>query len=284
MDQRDSKILSIILIEGFANSTVLIIKLIVGLGTGSLAVLGDAVHSLTDVINNIVAWLVTRHSARPADARHPYGHRKFETVAVFSLAALLAILAFELVIHAMTRETAEITSGRLELGLMFAVLTINIVVSTWQRRWARRLGSDILLADANHTLADVLTTVSVIVGWQLSAMGWIWVDQLCALTVAGLILYLAFGLFKRTLPVLLDERAIEAGQLRAAVLGIQGVLAIHKVRSRWVGSARAVDLVIEVDAQLSTTEGHRIADQVEALLSERFDVHDVSIHVEPFTG
>ena len=281
MDQRDTKILRIILIEGLANLTVLIIKLVVGIFTGSLAVLGDAVHSLTDIINNIVAWLVTRHSAKPADTKHPYGHRKFETVAVFGLAALLAILAFELALHAITRETTKITTGRLELGLMFGVLTINIVVSTWQRSWAKRLKSDILLADANHTFSDVLITASVIVGWQLSAMGWVWIDQLCALVVAGLILYLAFELFKKTLPVLLDERAIEAEQLRKAVQSIDGVRAIRRVRSRWVGSARAVDLVIEVDAQLSTVAAHEIADKLEILLADRFDIHDVSIHVEP---
>ncbi len=281
MEHRDTKILRIILIEGFANLTVLSIKLVVGLVTGSLAVLGDAVHSLTDVINNIVAWLVTRHSAKPADSRHPYGHRKFETVAVFALAALLAILAFELVLHAITRETTEITTGRLELGLMLGVLIINIVISTWQRSWAKRLKSDILLADANHTFSDVLITASVIVGWQLSVMGWVWIDQLCAVVVAALILYLAFGLFKRTLPVLLDERAIEEDKLRAAVEVVDGVRAIRRVRSRWVGSARAVDLIIEVDAKLSTAAAHEIADQLETLLADRFDVHDVSIHIEP---
>ena len=137
------------------------------------------------------------------------------------------------------------------------------------------------MADANHTLSDVLITASVIAGWQLSAMGWVWIDQLCALGVAGLILYLAYDLFKRTLPVLLDERAIEADRLRAAVETEDGVLAIRRVRSRWMGSARAVDLVIEVDANLSTAAAHEIADRVEALLLTRFDVQDVSIHVEP---
>jgi len=281
MDQRDAKILRIILIEGLANFCVLTIKLLVGISTGSLAVLGDAVHSLTDVINNIVAWFVTHHSTKPADPRHPYGHRKFETVAVFCLAALLAILSFELVLQAITRETIQITTGRLELGLMLSVITINIVISTWQRRWAKRLKSDILLADANHTFSDVLITASVITGWQLSAMGWGWVDQLCAIVVAGLIFYLAFGLFKRTLPVLLDERAIDADMLRAAVKNIDGVRAIRRVRSRWVGSARAVDLIIEVDAQLPTTDAHEIADKLETLLEDRFDIKDASIHVEP---
>jgi len=281
MDQRDNQVLRIILIEGFANLVVLVVKLVVGMATGSLAVLGDAIHSLTDVINNVVAWFVTQHSVKPADSRHPYGHRKFETIAVFALAALLAILAFELIVHAVTREVTSIATGRVELVLMLGVLITNIVVSTWQRGWARRLESDILLADANHTLSDVLVTASVIIGWQLSAMGWIWVDQAAALAVAGLILYLAYGLFRRTLPVLLDERAIEADALRDIVEGVEGVLAVRRVRSRWIGSARAVDLVIEVDAQLPTAAAHEIADRLEDLLAERFDVHDVSIHVEP---
>ena len=284
-EQRDAKVLKVILIEGLANFAVLRIKLLVGIATGSLAVLGDAVHSLTDVINNVVAWFVTRHSARPADSGHPYGHRKFETVAVFSLAALLAILAFELVLHAITRETTEIVTGHLELGLMIAVLLINIAVSTWQRIWAKRLNSDILLADAKHTFSDVLITASVILGWQLSARGWVWVwvDQICALAISGLILYLAYGLFKRTLPVLLDERAIEAERIRTVVQSVDGVHAVRRIRSRWIGPARAVDLVIEVDAQLSTSEAHEIADQVEAMLANRFNAQDASIHVEPHT-
>lgn len=282
-EQRDIKVLKVILIEGLANFAVLGVKLMVGISTGSLAVLGDAVHSLTDVINNVVAWFVTRHSVKPADSGHPYGHRKFETVAVFSLAALLAILAFELVLHAITRETSEIVTGHLELGLMIGVLLTNIVVSTWQRIWAKRLNSDILLADANHTFSDVLITASVILGWQLSARGWVWVDQICALAIAVLILYLAYGLFKRTLPVLLDERAVEAERIRTAVQSVDGVQAVRRIRSRWVGPARAVDLVIEVDAQLSTAEAHAIADQVEAMLTDRFDAQYASIHVEPYT-
>jgi len=281
MGRRDQKILRIILIEGFANLAVLIIKLAVALGTGSLAVLGDAVHSLADILNNMVGWFVTRHSIKPADSRHPYGHRKFETVAVFSLATLLVFLAFELAVRSFTPERSEITTSGVELGLMLVVLVINIIVSTWQRGWARRLKSDILLADANHTLSDVLITVSVIVGWQLSAMGLVWVDQACALAVAGLVLYLAFSLFRKTLPILLDERAISPELLRKSVLGVDGVCAIRRIRSRWVGSVRAVDLIIEVDAQLSTHAAHEITDQLDTLLEKQFDVQDTSIHVEP---
>jgi len=283
MDSRDSSVLRVILVEGLANVVVLAVKVVVGLSTGSLAVLSDAVHSLTDVLNNVIAWFVTRHSVVPADPGHPYGHRKFETLAVFGLASLLVILAFELAIQAFRREATEITSSSLELGLMLGVLVVNVFVSVWQRGWARRLQSDILLADANHTLSDVLVTSSVIVGWQLSARGFVWMDRVCTLIVAAFIFYLAYSLFRKTLPVLVDEQAIEPEELRTAVLDVNGVRAIRRIRSRWVGSARAVDLVIEVDAQLPTAAAHEIADRVERLLADRFDVHDTSIHVEPHT-
>lgn len=278
---RDRSIQRIIIIEGLANLAVLLAKLAVGLSTGSLAVLGDAVHSLTDVANNIVAWIVIRHSTQPADRRHPYGHRKFETLAVFGLAALLTVLAFELALRAVRRETVEVSQNVWGLGIMLGVLCVNVGIASWQRYWAKRLHSDILLADANHTLADVLTTVVVIAGWQLSALGFPWLDTLCAIGVAAVILYLAYGLFKRALPVLLDEMAIEPEHLIGEVQEVLGVRGVERVRSRWIGSSLAVDMVINVDAGLTTTEAHEITDAVEALLEENFDVKDISIHVEP---
>ncbi len=110
-------------------------KLAVGISTGSLAIIGDAIHSFTDVLNNGVAWLVVKHSSAPPDAEHPYGHRKFETLAVFGLATLLAVFAFELALQAIRREDSVVTTGGWELLLMLAVLVINVVLSAWQRFW-----------------------------------------------------------------------------------------------------------------------------------------------------
>lgn len=278
---RDRQVRRIILVEGAANVLVLIGKLVVGISTGSLAVLGDAVHSLTDVINNVIAWTVIRLSSQPADREHPYGHRKFETLAVFALATLLAVLAVELALHAIRREESEVGEDAWALGVMFGVLAVNIVIASWQRYWARRLQSDILVADANHTFADVLTTVVVIGGWQLSARGYPWLDTACALGVAVLVLRLAYGLFKRALPALVDEYAVEPETLIKIVEGVNGVRSIGRIRSRWVGSYPAIDMVISVDPKLPTTEAHRIADRIETLLEERFQARDISIHIEP---
>ena len=279
--KRDKDIQRIILIEGFVNFVVLLAKVIVGFTTGSLAILGDAIHSLTDVVNNILAWVVIRISSSPPDLEHPYGHRKFETLAVFFLASLLTVLAFELALHAIRKDDTEIVNSAWGLGIMLGVLLINILLSAWQRRWAKKLQSDILMADASHTFADVLTTVVVIVGWQLSAMGYFWLDRICALAVSALILWLAYGLFKRTFPVLLDEFSLDPELLTSTVEEVEGVLQVYRVRSRWVGPDKSVDLVISVDPDMTTHDSHIIANNVESLIEDKFGVSDISIHIEP---
>ena len=281
---KDLSVQRIILIEGSANVVVLLAKLFVGITTGSLAVLGDAIHSLTDIANNIVAWFVIRISAKPADRKHPYGHRKFEVLAVFVLATLLAVLAFELALQALRRDAVEPSMHSWGLALMLSVLAVNIALSTWQRYWALRLESSILLADANHTFADILTTIVVILGWQLSARGFPWLDTACALGVSALVLYLAFSLFKRTVPTLLDQMAISPEILSTCVEAIPGVCEVSRVRSRWVGSDSAVDVVVKVAPTLSTRESHHIADDIESALESELGVRDITIHIEPSDG
>lgn len=281
--RRDIQVRRIIFIEGSANLLVLILKTIVGLSTGSMAILADAAHSLTDITNNIVAWIVIRFSSMPADRKHPYGHRKFETLAVFILASILMVLAFEIALNAIRKEQTEVISSDIELILMLSVLVINILITSWQHMWAKRLQSDILHADATHTFADVLTTIVVITGWQLSTIGYVWVDRLCAIGVACFIVYLAFSLFKRTLPALLDEYAIDAEALNKLVNDVSGVKNVYRVRSRWIGNKRAVDLIISVDPTLTTQASHDITDEIEGLIEKHFDATDISIHVEPET-
>jgi cation diffusion facilitator family transporter len=279
--QRDQCVRKIILLEGLANVVVLLAKVLVGLSTGSFAVLGDAIHSLTDAANNVVALVVVRVASTPPDREHPYGHRKFETLAVFGLATLLTVLAIELALRALERGEHQVARHGWGLAVMLGVLGVNIGVSAWQGHWARRLNSDILYADARHTMADVLTTVVVIAGWQFAALGYRWLDAVFALGVSALVLYLAYGLFQRVIPVLVDRMAEEPEALTEAGRSVPGVRQVRRVRSRWVGATPSVDVVIAVDPQLSTVDAHAIADTIEALLKERYAMEDTTIHIEP---
>ncbi len=283
-EKRNKLVLRLLVLEGAANVAVLGLKAAVGFTTGSMAILADAVHSLTDVANNVIAWIVIRASNRPADREHPYGHQKFEMLAVFFLAVLLAAIALEISLQAVTRNAEPPEISAWGLYVMLAVLVINMALATWQRHWANKLESSILMADASHTFADVLTTIVVIVGWQLSLRGYPWLDTACALGVSAMILYLAFGLFQNAVPVLVDEIAIEPEELTDAIGQVSGVIEVLRVRSRWIGPERAVDVIVTVAPSMPTVQSHDIADAIERLLEDEFEVTDITVHVEPDGG
>lgn len=279
--QRDREIRRVLFIEGLANLCVLLAKLAVGITTNSTAILGDALHSLTDLANNGIALVAARISASPPDAEHPYGHRKFETLAVFLLASLLSAMAIEIIIRALSRIGQPIEHSQWGLVVMGGVLVINTALTSWERYWANRLDSDLLRADTRHTAGDVLTTIAIILGWQFAARGYLWLDTVLALVVAGLIFYLAYGLYRRAIPILVDQEASNTYELRVAVRALPGVQNVKRIRSRYTGSGTVADLVITVDPELSTEESHRIADDVENLLAQRFGIIDTSVHIEP---
>ena len=279
--ERDRQVRRVIVIEGLANVAVLALKLVVGVSTGSLAVLGDALHSLSDVANNAVAWFVVRISSQPPDRDHPYGHRKFETLAVFVLATLLTVLGIELALGALRREAQPTAGDPWALPLMLGVLLINVALASWEGAWARRLRSDILGADARHTFADVLTTIVVIVGWQLSARGYPWLDTVCAIAVAAFVLALAFGLFRRAIPILVDSIAVEPEAVGDVARAVHGVRRVKTVRSRSTGGSTAIDMVVTVDSGITAAEAHAITDAIEEELRAHLSIDDVTIHVEP---
>jgi cation diffusion facilitator family transporter len=279
--KRDQQVERVLVREALANLAVMFAKALVGFHTGSIAVLGDAVHSLADFANNIVAFIATRIASAPPDQDHPYGHRKFETLAVFGIATLLSVLAIEIILGALDRDPRVVTQQRWELALMLAVLAVNIGIAVWENRWARRLDSDILRADARHTFSDVLTTVAVIAGWQLAAHGYRWLDALASIIVAAMILYLAYGLFQKAIPVLVERSIANPEALSIAASAVSGVHETRRVRSREGGSGPAIELVVSVDPNLSTADSHAIADEIERVVSEKFSVNDVTVHIEP---
>jgi len=279
--ERDRQVRRVIIIEGLANVAVLALKLVVGVSTGSLAVLGDALHSLSDVANNAVAWFVVRISSQPPDRDHPYGHRKFETLAVFVLATLLTVLGIELALGALRREAQPTVGDPWTLPLMLGVLAINVALASWEGAWARRLSSDILGADARHTFADVLTTIVVIVGWQLSVRGYPWLDTVCAIAVAAFVLALAFGLFRRAIPILVDSIAVEPEAVGDVARAVHGVRGVKTVRSRSTGGSTAIDMIVTVDSGITAADAHAITDAIEEELRAHLSIDDVTIHVEP---
>jgi cation diffusion facilitator family transporter len=268
----------------FANVAVIVAKLWIGLRSGSIAVLGDAAHSGVDAINNVVGLLAVRLAAAPPDDQHPYGHGKFETLAAFAVAAFLSITCFELMEGAIGRLISGGAPPRVD-PIMFAVLggtmIVNLAVASAESRYARLLDSEMLEADARHTAADVLVTAAVLGGLLLVSLGLGAADAILAILVAGVIAHSGYEILRRTVPVLVDERALEAERIHTVALQTRGVLEASQIRSRGRRSEAFAELTIHVDPAESVVSAHEIADEVERRLEGEVGLSRVVVHVEP---
>ena len=267
-----------------ANLFVVLVKVLVGLRAGSLAVLGDAAHSGVDAMNNVVGLLAVNVAAAPPDEEHPYGHGKYETLAALAVVSFLSITGFELVSSAVGRLLGSAAAPRIEpltFVLLAGTMLVNTGVAVAEARAARRLRSPVLSADARHTAADVLITLSVIGGLGLVALGWTDADAWLAILVAGLIARSGWQILKGTIPVLVDSRAIESSRIRRFIGPVSGVLDVTEVRSRGDLATEAfTELTVIVDGGITVERGHAIADEVETKLLDAGFTRAV-VHVEP---
>src|SRR5213594_4223339 len=188
-----------------ANIAVVIAKTTIGMRAGSLAVLGDAVHSSVDAAYNVLGLVVVRVAAREPDEDHPYGHGKFETLGALAIVVFLSITCFELVRSAIGHLLAgghAIRITDLGLALLGATLLTNIVVAWYENARGHELSSELLIADAAHTRADVFITIGVLIGVLFARRGATWVDPASAIVIALLIVGIAYQILSRAVPVL----------------------------------------------------------------------------------
>ncbi len=275
------KVTQVLLIEGSVNVLITLVKVGVGMQTGSSAILADAFHSATDVANNGVAWMTHRIASKPPDSSHPYGHRKFEYLAVFVLAVLLCVIAVELMSYIVSNNSHVPVQSSFSLWIMLGAALGSLAVSGFEFYWARRLDSKLLDADARHSVADAGTTIVAVSGWQLSLWGYPWLDPVFAMVVVGIVVYLAVSLFRQVIPVLVDAAVVDEKQVIQVATQVPGVIRIERVRSRSTGTGTILEIKAIVAADLTTVASHQIADQLEADLAARFNLTDVIVHIEP---
>jgi cation diffusion facilitator family transporter len=271
-----------------SNAALILLKVIAGTVTGSVALLTEAVHSSIDLVASVVAYFSIRKAEEPADEGHRYGHEKIENLAAAIEGMLIlvgsAAIAFEAVRHL-------VNHGRLQsVGIGIAVvavsLTVNLVVSVRLARAARRTGSPALAGDATHLGTDALTSAAVLIGLVLvDVTGAEWLDPAIALAVAAVVVMTGVRLLAQAFRVLVDESlpAAELEMIRAAVeaLSGEGVVGYHELRTRRAGSRRYVDLHLQFRAGTSLEDAHRIAHELQDLVAARLPGTDVLIHLEP---
>jgi cation diffusion facilitator family transporter len=271
-----------------SNSILILVKIIAGTVTGSVAILTEAVHSSIDLVASVVAFLSVRKAGEPADESHRYGHEKIENLAAAIEAILIlvgsAAIAFQAIRHLVqTRHVQSLGFGIVVIALS---MLVNLIVSARIARTARATDSAALTGDAAHLRTDALTSGAVLVGLvAVKVTGAQWLDPVVALAVAAVLVVTGVRLLMGSTRVLVDEAlpSEEVAAIRRAVeeFATRGVVGYHELRTRRAGSRRYVDLHVQFASGTSLESAHRTAHELQDRISGRLRGADVLIHLEP---
>ncbi len=284
MDARYKKVRKILIQVLFLNLAVSFAKIIYGSLTNTLSMQSDGYHSLFDGVSNIVGLIGIQAASKPPDAEHPYGHRKFETMASVFIAVLLMFAGFNIVNSALHRFGTgimpEVTT--FSFLVMVGTMTINYMVTTYEHNNGVKLQSEVLIADSMHTRSDIYVSLSVILGLIAIKAGLPVLDPIIAIIISGIIIYTGIRIIMKSSSVLCDTSQLNAEEIHSVVCAVDGVIDCHNIRTRGTAGHIYIDLHVEVHPTMPTLRSHDIADTVEYELKQHFEsVQDVIIHIEP---
>jgi cation diffusion facilitator family transporter len=241
-----------------------------------------------DASSNVVGLVGIAVASRPADDGHPYGHRRFETLAalcigVLILGGMVGVVRGLFEGLAGTRPPPRVTW--VSAGLVFFTVVANFLISRYEARRGRELKSSLLQADAAHTLSDTMGATAVLVSFGAVALGVGAADLVAAVVVALLIGQTAWGILRTNLGVLADRARLDPRAVRRVAMQVADVRGAHKVRSRGSADHVHVDLHIHVDPSMTVERAHAVTHEVAAAVRTAFpEVADVIIHTEPADG
>jgi cation diffusion facilitator family transporter len=271
-----------------SNSVLIVLKIVAGAITGSIAILTEAVHSAIDLVASLVAYLSVRKADEPADESHLYGHAKIENLAA-AIEGMLILAGAGVIVYESVR---RLSSGEQleQLGIGIAVIAVsivvNIAVSAYLFRQARRHDSPALGSDAEHLRTDAMTSAGVLAGLvAIAVTGWEKLDAIIALVVAGAIVYAGLRILSRSSRVLVDE-ALPANELdivRSVIATFPGpeLSGFHKLRGRRAGSARYIDVHLQFRTGTSLERAHSIAHELQDTVRDRLPRSELLVHIEP---
>ena len=277
-----------------SNTVLILLKIVVGLVIGSVAVMSEAIHSGVDLIAALIALFAVRKASVAADERHPYGHGKFENISG-TIEALLIFLAAVWIIYSASRKLMkpqELEAPSWGVLVMLVSAIVNVIVSRRLFKVGKETDSVALQADAWHLRTDVYTSLGVMFGllviwvggrvWPEAHLGWI--DPVVAILVAMMIMKAAYDLTKEAARDLLDVSLPNADVdwIPAFVKNNWPVVrSFHRLRTRKAGSNRFIDFHLAVDDHMSVGQAHELGDQIVVAIKERLPDSRVHIHVEP---
>jgi cation diffusion facilitator family transporter len=284
-ERRHSAVSTVLTRVLFLNLLVAFAKIAFGYASGATSILSDGFHSLTDGASNVVGLIGVYAAGRPPDREHPYGHRKYETVAAAAVVVFLLLVVVEVVRNAYNHLTGRTTLPDITLAgfiVMAVTVAVNVYVVRYESREAERLGSEVLFADAMQTRGDIWTSFTVIAALIGVESGLPILDPLAALVVAGFIAHAGYQIARVTTRILSDEIVISESDLERAVMSVDGVLGCHQIRTRGSADYVFLDLHVWLPPDMPLTEAHYISHVVKDRLMSRYpQIVDAIIHIEP---
>lgn len=269
------------------NLVLTVVQIVIGWLAHSQSLVAHGVHSFSDLLSDFLVIYASRQSAHPADTAHPYGHARVETAATLVLGISLTLIGGGILWesgmrlqHIEVLPTVEMAAFWVALGTVFAKEGLY----RYLIRVAEKQRSQLLIANALHTRADAASALVVVVGIGGALLGWGFLDLLAAALMGFMILrmgaLLAWGAIKELIDTGLEESRVTA--IRESLLATPGVLGLHELRTRRMAHQALVDAHVQVDARISVSEGHRIAESARArVLREHPEVLDVLVHIDP---
>jgi len=267
------------------NLVVAIAKIAFGYASGAISILSDGFHSLTDASSNVVGLIGVRAAGQPPDADHPYGHRKYETVAAAAITAFLLLVVLEILRNAFNHLSGRTAPSEISPSgfvVMALTIVINVIVVRYESAEGERLSSEVLLADSLQTRGDIWTSVAVILALAGVRAGIPILDPIAAVAVAGFIGHAGYQIARSTTRILSDRVAISESDLEDVVLAVPGVLGCHQIRTRGSADHVFLDLHVWLPPAMPLKEAHDISHVVKDRLMARYpQIADAIIHIEP---
>ncbi len=269
-----------------SNSILVLLKLLVGISTGAVSLISEALHSGIDLLAALIAFWAVHKSAVPPDLEHDYGHGKYENISSAVEAVLIIGAAFGIIAESVKKFSQAEPPQLLEYGIaiMAVSILINIIVSRRLMKVARQTGSQALEADGLHLQADVWTSVGVLIGLVLIRLtGWLWLDPAIAIFVACIIFHAGWGMVVDSAKELTDASLPPEDEERIGAIFEQHpeVLGYHCLRTRKSGAYKLLDVHLLFEGTMPLQRVHSICDELERQIRHELGTFDVLIHAEP---
>lgn len=281
MNQKESVALSSV----FASLLLTVMKLVVGLLTGSMGILSEAAHSFLDLGAALITFFAVRVSDKGADENHHYGHQKVESVSALIETGLLFLTSAWIIYEAVKR----LSTGKIEVEATwyaFAVMIFSIIVdfsrSRALKKVARETKSQALEADALHFSSDILSSLTVITGLIFVSLGVLKADAFAAIGVSLFVMHTGYKMGRRTIDVLVDATPIGLSKkINQIAREVKGVISVKRIRVRGVATITFIDMTITLRRELHLDKAHTICDEIESKVQALIPNADITIHSEP---